>query len=682
MRRMRRVKAGAVVVALVAGAAVTAYLAHPADAGTRVANGHDAGRAAAAVAALQKGHGYRHGVQPTKGGASAPAPKNAAGQAPQLVTTGLQYFGGTDGVGVVTSNPKVYIVYWGSQWGTPSINESGDTTFSGDTVGMAPYQQQLFRGIGTHTEPWSHVPTQYCQGVATGATSCPPGAQHVAYPNDNVQGGVLAGVWYDAAAPVATSATAQQIAQEAIAAASHFGNTTAAANQNAQYIITFPTGTTPDGWSPDGSDPAGAFCAWHDYNGDPDVGPVSSPYGDIAFTNMPYLPDAHAGCGEDFVNGPDSAGALDGVSIVGGHEFTETVTDPFPYYAPSNTTPLPDSGGWLAPIYDASNNFQLVGAMENADLCAWIPPHVPGGAADIALVRGRFAMQATWSNADQGCVTPMQFNRTGQGNDVPDAKPVVVFDPNNGNVEVFDVAYGGDPVEKYWSKASGIWSGWQFLRGTGGGALSGGLAGTVSVLYDPNNRNIEVFGTSGGQLVERYWNAGNGQWSGWQNLGGALSSSPVAFYNPNNRNIEIYGNSGGQVTEKYWNAGNGQWSGWQNLGGTTIRADLVPSVFYNPGNRNVEIYINSAEHLSEKYWNAGNGQWSGWNDLGGSLLGAPSVLYNPNNRNVEIYVASPNGSPGRLSEKYWNAGNGEWSGRLFKNSIQICLYNDGRYNAL
>ena len=60
---------------------------------------------------------------------------------------------------------------------------------------------------------------------------------------------------------------------------------------------------------------------------------------------------------------------------------------------------------------------------------------------------------------------------------------------------------------------------------------------------------------------------------------------------------------------------NGQWSGWQNLGGTTIRADLAPSVFYNPGNHNVEIYVSSNGQLSEKYWNAANGQWIGWNIL-------------------------------------------------------------------
>jgi serine protease len=33
---------------------------------------------------------------------------------------------------------------------------------------VAPYLQQLFKGLGTGGELWSGVMTQYCQGVATG----------------------------------------------------------------------------------------------------------------------------------------------------------------------------------------------------------------------------------------------------------------------------------------------------------------------------------------------------------------------------------------------------------------------------------------------------------------------------------------------------------------------------------
>src|SRR5262249_58040064 len=74
----------------------------------------------------------------------------------------------------------------------------------------------------------------------------------------------------------------------AVNAAAHFGNTTAASNRDAQYIIVSPRGTHPDGYNT----PSGQFCAWHDWNGDTTLsgGAVTSPYGDIAFTNSPTSP--------------------------------------------------------------------------------------------------------------------------------------------------------------------------------------------------------------------------------------------------------------------------------------------------------------------------------------------------------------------------------------------------------
>src|SRR5205807_6134036 len=88
------------------------------------------------------------------------------------------------------------------------------------------------------------------------------------------------------------------------------GNTTQASNRYAQYVILSPTGTHPDGFNT----PSGGFCAWHDYNGDTTLsggGAAPSPYGDIAFTNMPYVADLGASCGAHFVSN-----SLDGYSIV------------------------------------------------------------------------------------------------------------------------------------------------------------------------------------------------------------------------------------------------------------------------------------------------------------------------------------------------------------------------------
>ncbi len=320
------------------------------------------------------GHRYRRGVLPTIGRQRQMhrwAARHVA--VPAANALDLSYGGGVHGEGVTSGHEKVYLVFWGSQWGSRSTNGHGDITLSGDPNGEAPYLQELFKGLGTGGEQWSGVMTQYCDGVAYNAKSCPANSRHVAYPS----GGALAGVWADESGPAPDSATGSQLGAIAIAAAHHFGNTTPAANRDAQYAIISPTGTHPDGFNT----PNGEFCAWHDDTGDPNLpgGPVRSKL-DVAFTNLPYVTDLGQSCGENFVNAGD-AGVLDGASIVEGHEYAETITDQLPAF------------GW-------TNTF--TGGAENADLCAWNPPDTPGGTNDLTLPTGTFAMQSTWANDNAG----------------------------------------------------------------------------------------------------------------------------------------------------------------------------------------------------------------------------------------------------------------------------------------
>jgi hypothetical protein len=310
-------------------------------------------------------HAYRGGVVPTT--AQLKKMRTWARNHPVQAASAadLNYGGGIDGIGVTTGHEKVYLVFYGAQWGTQGTDANGNVTLSGDPSGEAPYLQQFFKGLGTNSETWSGTMTQYCQGVTAGSQSCPASnTQHVAYPT----GGALAGMWVDESTASPAASTGHQLGVEAVSAAAHFGNTAAALNRNAQYVIISPTGTDPDGWLENG------FCAWHDYNGDSTLsgGGVTSPYGDIAFTNLPYITDAGASCGQDFVN---SGGTLDGVSIVEGHEYAETITDQNP------------AGGWTD-----------TGGEENADKCAWITPGTTGGAANLSLATGTFAVQSTWAN--------------------------------------------------------------------------------------------------------------------------------------------------------------------------------------------------------------------------------------------------------------------------------------------
>jgi serine protease len=321
------------------------------------------------------GHPYRHGMVLLRPGrnhrGSNPSPRgnrgaHGANRASANSPSDLNFGGGLQGVGVTTGAPRVYLVFYGSQWGSQGTNAKGYATFSGDPVGMAPDLQAFFTGLGTGSETWSGVMTQYCEGVATGVQSCPASASHVGYPS----GGALAGVWADESSAAPSAASGHQLAVEAVNAANHFGNTTTLANRNVQYVIVSPTGTNPDNYF-------NHYCAWHDYTGDSTLsfgGGASTGWGSpVAFTNLPYVTDMGLSCGQDFVNS-GTAGTLDGVTIVEGHEYAETITDQFP------------AGGWT----DNSGN-------ENGDKCAWIS-FGQGAAQNISLTTGTFAVQSTWAN--------------------------------------------------------------------------------------------------------------------------------------------------------------------------------------------------------------------------------------------------------------------------------------------
>ncbi|MBO0809809.1 MAG: hypothetical protein J2P32_16055, partial [Actinobacteria bacterium] len=168
-------------------------------------------------------HPYRRGVVPTR---SVTAKMRAwaaqhhgtalAGAAPRAAASGpqLTYGGGnpTTKVGVTTGPPRVYLVFYGSQWGAiaPSTDGSGDLTFANDPAGEAPYLQEFFKGVGTGGERWSGVMTQYCNDPNS-SNACPAGSAFVGYP----AGGALAGVWADEINPSPYRASGFDLASEA-----------------------------------------------------------------------------------------------------------------------------------------------------------------------------------------------------------------------------------------------------------------------------------------------------------------------------------------------------------------------------------------------------------------------------------------------------------------------------------
>lgn len=257
----------------------------------------------------------------------------------------LNYHGGTGGIGVETA-PKIYLVLWGSQWN------------NNDPSGEAAILTSFYQSAGG--SPWMNSVTQYCQGVASGTVFC-NGAGQAAGNQTNI----YAGIWYDNASAAPSRPRQSQIAAEAVNAAAHFGNTTAASNVTVQYVIATSTGNNAGGFKT-------SYCAYHSS--------TSSSYGNVAYTNLPYMTDGGASCGANF----NGLGPNAGITIVGGHEMAETETDQFP------------NGGWL----DS-------GGQENGDKCAWISSG-QGASADVVMNGNTFPVQSLWSNAFNsgagGCV--------------------------------------------------------------------------------------------------------------------------------------------------------------------------------------------------------------------------------------------------------------------------------------
>lgn len=281
---------------------------------------------AQSLRAAQASHG-----KPTRGGSA---------------TNDLIYNGGTSGIGVENS-PKIYLVFWGSQW------------TNNDPSGEAPLLESFLSSMGAST--WLNTVTQYCEGVSSGTIYCNGSGTPAGNPS-----GMLINVWFDNASAAPSKPRQSQIAAEAVRAAQYFGNTAAGSNDTTQYVIATATGNNSNGFGTQ-------YCAYHSY--------TTSSYGDVAYTNLPYITDAGSSCGANFNGlGPDA-----GITIVEGHEAAETITDQFP------------STGWL----DSSGS-------EIGDKCAWISSG-QGASAEATFPDGNsYPVQSLWSNAfnsgSGGCV--------------------------------------------------------------------------------------------------------------------------------------------------------------------------------------------------------------------------------------------------------------------------------------
>jgi serine protease len=247
--------------------------------------------------------------------------------------------------GPIQVTAKVYINWWGPQWST-GFSTGGYTSAQAQT-----YNNGFFGNVGGSA--WNNVVKQYCMNVPSGTQSCSSvgGAVYISNPT-----GQFGGAWNDPTA-VPSSPTQANIFAAAQRLAAHFGY-----DPEATYLVYTPSGRSMNGFGTQ-------WCAWHSSG--------STGKGQLAYGYIPYMPDAGASCGVNFINANNSYGNgyFDGFSVVAGHEYSEAETDPFP------------NSGWL----DRSG-------AENADKCAW-----SASSGNISLGGHSYAMQPTWSNASSGC---------------------------------------------------------------------------------------------------------------------------------------------------------------------------------------------------------------------------------------------------------------------------------------
>ena len=250
----------------------------------------------------------------------------------------LQYNGGQ-----VQHSPHVYVDFWGPNWSSATATEK--------------YLLSFYAGLGATGDTWSLITSQYPDSTGHPVFGK---SVYVEYGTDTT--------------PPPSEVTPDDLAAEAATAASAFSIKDIA---DTQVIVASQSGTCfSDGFSGSSCTPVPAsYCAWH-----------SSAFfgsGDLPFTNLPYQLDGN--CGENFVNA-GAAGTYDGFSIVGGHEYAESVTDP-----------VPDNG-----YIDLSDG---ISGGEIGDKCAWGGEiwGTPDPIGNIKLSTGTFAMQSLWSNVTHGC---------------------------------------------------------------------------------------------------------------------------------------------------------------------------------------------------------------------------------------------------------------------------------------
>ena len=278
--------------------------------------------------------------------------------------------------GPVQHSPHLYLLLWGSNWTTTTKQKAS-----------AGYLESFLRGLGTEKGPtpdhWSTITSQY--NDSTG------------YPSFKKSVYVQA---YITTSQPPTGVTRTKLGAEAEAFAEAHTLSTLTTDQ---VIVATQSGTCPADFA--GCGKSGTYCAWHSV--------VSTPSGTVPYTNLPYLPDANktgATCGAGFRT--SSTPANEGFSIVEGHEYAETVTDP------------QVGTGWLDRTQLFHNPYEI------GDKCVWNDKTTAESFDTGSFVVQPLYSNAAWSTTGSGCVLSATGGGTGGAK-------------SNGTIQTTKTGHGG-----------------------------------------------------------------------------------------------------------------------------------------------------------------------------------------------------------------------------------------------
>lgn len=260
---------------------------------------------------------------------AAPATSSDVGTAHFMPVRGVVRPASTGGYegGPVLVKPKAYLILWNYKK-------------YHDPDGVAKLLERYYSVIGGSKH--NAIYTQYYE-IVNGKKI------YVQNPKDQ-----FGGVWDDEQDAIPKNPTDAQVADEALRGVKKLGY-----DPNGSYIVATAHDHNSAGFGTQ-------WCAQH--NATYDGGKL------VSYTNLPYIPDAGNNCGANFLSPPkDESGTDEGVTIIAGTMYGDSVTDPNP------------GTGW--------SEYGEIG-----DICAW---------TDIQNDQFRtklYATQPMFSIASQSCV--------------------------------------------------------------------------------------------------------------------------------------------------------------------------------------------------------------------------------------------------------------------------------------